>query len=61
MKNIMLAAATATIFAATQSAGGSLADPILDQDLIVAETTSSSSGSALVGVLAIIMSIPVMN
>ncbi|RFP89528.1 tail fiber domain-containing protein [Rhodobacteraceae bacterium 63075] len=38
-----------------------MSDPVLEQDIIVEETASSSSGAAFVGLLALVLAIPVLD
>lgn len=40
---------------------GSLADPVIEPVTIVEDATSSSSGTALVALLAVVLSIPVLT
>lgn len=61
MKKAIIAAGLAASLVASTGTAGSLSDPALERDVIVQEATSSSSGKALVGLLAIILAIPVLD
>lgn len=60
-RKMYLAAVIAATLAGTGVQAGSLADPVVDAPVIVADATSSSSGTATVLLLAVLMSVPVLD
>jgi hypothetical protein len=54
-KTTLLAAAFATSALAQGASAGSLADPVIEAPIIIEDVTNSSSGTALIGVLAILL------
>ena len=59
MKNLTTAFALSLSLAACVAQAGSMADPVIEMDVIVSDTaTSSSSGTALVALLAAVLAIP---
>lgn len=61
MKSSVTAAALVAALFATPLAAGSVADPVIEAPVIVADAESSSSGAALVLALAVLMAIPVAS
>ncbi|MDG1472229.1 hypothetical protein [Pseudosulfitobacter sp. SM2401] len=62
MKNSLYAAAALIALGAAPAMAGSLSDPIVTPVLIAQETTaSSSSATAMVAMLALLMAIPVLD
>ncbi|MBU2982569.1 hypothetical protein KO498_12190 [Lentibacter algarum] len=62
MNKILIATAFAASLTASTSFAGGLADPVVEQDIIVADAAaSSSSGSALVALLALTLVIPILD
>lgn len=58
MKTFAKAFALSCALATGTAQAGSLSDPVIEQDIIVAEAASSSSGTALVALLAVVMALP---
>ena len=58
MKTFVKAFALSCALTASPAQAGSLSDPVIEQDIIIAEATSSSSGTALVALLAVVLAIP---
>lgn len=58
-RNIVLALSVASFGQAALA--GSLADPVIEPVAIVEDATSSSSGTALVALLAVVLAIPLLN
>ena len=59
MKNLTTAFALSLSLAAGVAQAGSMADPVIEMDVIVADTaTSSSSGTSLVALLAVVLALP---
>ncbi|KIN77335.1 hypothetical protein Z950_726 [Sulfitobacter mediterraneus KCTC 32188] len=54
---VALAAATFT----SAAHAGSLADPVIEAPAVVADAQSSSSGTALVAMLAVLLAIPALG
>ncbi len=62
MKKLAMTAALSCALAAGSAQAGSLADPILEKDMIEMEAANSSmSGTALVALLALTLMIPVLD
>lgn len=62
MKNTLYAVAAAVALGATPALAGSLGDPVVTPiEVIEDTTTSSSSATALVAMLAILMAIPALD
>lgn len=61
MKKTIIAATVAASLAATTGFAGSVKDPVLEKDVVMAEAASSSSGTAFVALLALVLAIPVLG
>lgn len=62
MKNIIRMAAVCLFgVIGTTAYAGSLSDPVVDPVVITTEAASSSSGTALVALLSVIMMIPALS
>jgi len=63
MKNLVAAAVALTLSSDTFAAAGNLSDPILHQDLITedAKAGSSSSGTTMVAMMALLLFATAMN
>ena len=53
MKKTLLSLAAATLLSATAAQAGSMADPVIEQDVIVTDTAANSSGNAMVLLLVL--------
>jgi hypothetical protein len=58
MKKTITVLAAIAAFSAAPAMAGSVSDAKIEAPIIVAETTTSSSGTAIVALLGILMSIP---
>lgn len=61
MKKTIGAVALFTFALTHQGIAGSLADPVIEAPVIVEEASSSSSGTATVALLALLMSLPLLT
>jgi hypothetical protein len=61
MKQAICALAIGASVLGTTATSGSLSDPVIAAPTIVADTTSSSSGTTLIALLAILMAIPALD
>lgn len=62
MRKLILAAGiAATMSLASVATAGSLADPVVEMPIVVADAQGSSSGTTIVAMLALLMVVPLVT